>query len=41
MLLYNLQIKVYQMIEYLQYKRCRDCNEIMFDGYCDFCSNHS
>lgn len=40
MLLYNLRIKLYQMIEYIQYKRCRDCNEIVFDGYCDFCCKY-
>ena len=40
MLLYNLQIKVYQIIEYLQYRRCRDCDEIVFDdGECDYCQN--
>ena len=39
MLLYKLQIKIYQFFEYLQYKRCRDCNEIMLDGCCDYCSN--
>lgn len=37
-MLYNLQIKVYQIIEYLQYRRCPDCAEIVFDGYCDFCN---
>ena len=41
-MLYNLQIKVYQMLEYLQYRRCRDCDEIMLDGdVCDYCSNHA
>ena len=39
MLLYNLQIKVYQIIEYLQYRRCRDCDEIMLEGECDFCQS--
>ena len=40
MLLYKLQIKIYQIIEYLQYKRCKDCDEIIFDGdACDYCSN--
>ena len=40
MLLYNLQIKFFQIVEYFQYKHCYTCDEIIFDDYCDFCDNH-
>ena len=39
MLLYNLQIKLYEILDYLQYKRCSKCDEIMLDGdVCDYCN---
>ena len=36
-LLYNIQAKFYEIIDYLIHRRCIDCDEITIDGECDFC----
>lgn len=39
MSLYAIQIRILQIYEKIKYKRCKQCDEIIFDGECDFCSN--
>lgn len=37
MSLYKLQIYFLDIYERIKYKRCEDCEEIVFDGICDYC----
>ncbi len=40
MSLYTIQQIVLTFLDNLTYQRCRDCNEIVFDGYCDYCARY-
>jgi hypothetical protein len=37
-LLYNIQAKFYEIIDYFTYRRCKNCGEITIDRECDFCN---
>lgn len=37
MSLYALQIRILQIYENIKYKRCKECDEIIFDSECDYC----
>ena len=37
MTLYNIQQFFLSIIDDLTYKRCRECDEIVFDMECDYC----
>jgi len=38
MTLYNIQQFFLSIIDDLTYQRCGECDEIVFDGICDYCN---
>ena len=40
MILYNLKIKYFYMVEKYCYEYCKNCDEILLDDECDYCSNN-
>jgi hypothetical protein len=38
MTLYNIQQFFLNILDNLTYQRCRACDEIVFDGECDYCN---
>jgi predicted DCC family thiol-disulfide oxidoreductase YuxK len=39
MALYKLQMFFLDILDRLTFRRCKDCDEIIFDGECDYCDN--
>ena len=37
--LYILQQLYYNILDRITFRRCKDCDEIIFDRECDFCDN--
>ena len=39
MTLYRLKLNYYLLLDRLAFRRCKQCDEIMLDGECDYCCN--
>ena len=39
MSLNTVYLRILQIYENIKYKRCKECDEIIFDGECDFCDS--
>ena len=37
-MLENIKIMFYKVLEKFRYKYCDNCDEIIFDGFCDYCT---